>query len=109
MPTRNNNNKKERKISILEEVWIALSLRIMCDEDSGETLNVNEEDYLNIDELDELGGEDEDDLELGFGIFYRYRNPQTNELFLYDRTGLHRKDGQQLLYVGRAKKKQKPA
>ena len=33
---------------------------------------------------------------------YKYKDPRTNEIFLYDRMGTYRKDGQVLTYIGKA-------
>ena len=33
---------------------------------------------------------------------YKYKDPRTNEIYLYDRMGTYRKDGQVLTYIGKA-------
>jgi|TARA_B100001778_G_C18535527_1_gene605695 hypothetical protein len=36
-------------------------------------------------------------------VKYEYENPKTGEVFLYSRTGPHKKDGVVLIYKGKAK------
>jgi NACalpha-BTF3-like transcription factor len=59
-----------------------------------------EDEYEHEDE-----NEEENKQEMESALF-KYRDPTTNEIFFFDRTGLHKKDGQQLLYMGRAEEYQ---
>jgi hypothetical protein len=98
-------SKKSDAASILEDVCEAIEyIKILEDLELGFTEEVTAENFYNPKEEDyeDIGYpiEDIEEFDLIFSKF-EYRDPVTNELYYYDRRGIHTKDGRQLIYIGK--------
>ena len=93
------------KSSIVSEILKALQSQVTTNEDCycseyGDDGDCSCESLM-YDDFTDLEEDEEDDET--FASTYKYKNPQTNELFFFERTGLHKKGGPQLQYMGRAR------
>jgi hypothetical protein len=93
------------KSSIVSEILETLQDQVTCSDCECEDEDQDSEEELTVTniifpvEYEDMDDEDQEEME--FALF-KYKDPTTNEIFFFDRTGLHKKDGQQLLYMGRA-------
>jgi len=92
--------------SVLARVCESIELiRFMEEADFGFEEELTAENFYDPkqEDYEDLGYpvEDIEEFDIIFSKF-EYRDPQTNELYYYDRKGIYTKDGRQLIYIGKA-------